>query len=222
MFTGIIQELGETVSFQKKSRGARLSLKSRLLSAPARIGDSIAINGVCLTVVEKKGETLEFDLSDETLKSTNLGKLKPGDRINLEPALKAQDPLGGHLVSGHVDAEGRIKGKRKEGEGFKIEIKAPPQVLDFLVEKGSVAVDGISLTVVDVLKDSFTVVIIPHTAAVTTIGFKDVSSTVNIEADIIGKYVAKFVAKMRPPGLKKSLLKKSLLDAGFISSQENE
>jgi len=214
MFTGIIQELGEAVSLQRKTPGARLAVKSRLLSGPARTGDSIAINGVCLTVVEKKGDTLRFDLSDETLKSTNLGALRPGDRVNLEPALKAQDPLGGHLVSGHVDAVGRIRGKKKEGEGFKIEIEAPPQVLDFLVEKGSVAVDGISLTVVDVLQDAFTVVIIPHTAAVTTIGMKGVSSTVNLEADIIGKYVAKFVGKMKSGS--EGLKRKNLLDAGFI------
>jgi riboflavin synthase len=211
MFTGIVQELGETVSLIKKTPSARLLIKSSLLTGPARIGDSIAINGVCLTVVEKKGDTMAFDLSDETLKASNLGELRPGDKINLEPALKAQDPLGGHLVSGHVDAVGRMRSKKKEGEGFKLEIEAPPQVLDFLVEKGSVAVDGISLTVVDVLRDSFTVVIIPHTAAVTTLGAKGASSTLNLEADIIGKYVAKFVGRMKSGGLKQSLL-----DAGFI------
>lgn len=221
MFTGIIKELGEVASLRKKSSGAELVIKSRTLPASSAIGDSIAINGVCLTVTEINGDTLKFDLSGETLKSSDLGNLKPGDRINLEPALRAQDPLGGHLVSGHVDAVGRIRSKKKTGETFTIEIEAPPQVLDYMVEKGSVTVDGISLTVVDVLKDSFTVVIIPHTAEVTTIGFKGVSSPVNLEADIIGKYVAKFVSRLSRVNGGAGLMK-SFIDSGYSAGYVKE
>jgi riboflavin synthase len=215
MFTGIILELGEVVSFKRQAAGAVLAVKAGSIAADAAVGDSIAVNGACLTVTEIKNETLSFDLSDETLRSTTLGSLKAGDKVNLEPALRADGRLGGHFVTGHVDAVGRIRSKTRTGDMFKFEIEASSQVMDFLVEKGSVAVDGISLTVVDVLKDSFTVVIIPHTAEVTTIGFKGVGDTVNLEADIIGKYVLRFLNKQKKgdEGLMGALLK-----SGYLST----
>ena len=195
MFTGLIVGMGDITSVQKRSGGAVLSLGSDMVSDDAEIGDSIAINGVCLTVVKKNMNELSFDLSEETLRSTNLGDLKKGTRVNLEPSLTASAKIGGHFVTGHVDAVGRIRRKAQSGDMLTFGIEAPPGVIGLLVEKGSVAVDGISLTVVDILKDTFTLVIIPHTAKLTTLGFKGPGDTVNIEADILGKYVARFLQK---------------------------
>jgi riboflavin synthase len=193
LFTGLILEMGEISSFKKRSGGAILSLKANEVASTAKKGDSISVNGVCLTVVSKNNNTLSFDLSEETLRCTNLGSLKTGDIVNLEPSLRPDSKIGGHFVTGHVDAAGRIRSKVNIGDMMKVEIEAPSNVINFLVEKGSVAVDGISLTIVDILKDGFTVVIIPHTAKLTTIGFKGPGDTVNIEVDILGKYVARFL-----------------------------
>ena len=196
-----------------RSGGAVLSLKAQEAASSAKLGDSIAANGVCLTVIEKNADMLFFDLSDETLRSTNLGRLKRGDRVNLEASLAPDSKIGGHFVTGHVDAVGTMRSKADTGDMLKIEISAPAKVMNFIVEKGSVAVDGISLTVVDVLNDGFTVVIIPHTAKLTTIGFKSTGDTVNIEADILGKYVAKFLNKA---GGKDSGLMNTLMSEGYI------
>ncbi len=162
---------------------------------------------------------LSFDLSDETLRSTNLGRLKRGDRVNLEASLSPASKIGGHFVTGHVDAVGTIRSKADIGDMLKIEISAPAKVMNFIVEKGSVAVDGISLTVVDVLNDGFTVVIIPHTAKLTTVGFKGAGDTVNIEADILGKYVAKFLNKDKG---KDSLLGESPGATGLMNTLMSE
>ncbi|MGQ9570158.1 MAG: riboflavin synthase [Thermodesulfovibrionales bacterium] len=208
MFTGIILEMGEVTAFQKKGGIAQLSIKSTEVLRDARIGDSISVNGTCLTIVEIKGDSMRFDISDETLRRSNLGLLKVGDRVNLEPSLRLDSRLGGHFVSGHVDGTGIIKSKTKIGDTFKIEIDAPDSILNFLIKKGSVAVDGISLTVVDILKNSFTVVIIPHTARLTTLGFKKPGETVNIEIDMIGKYVARFLGlETRQSDLMEALIK---------------
>lgn len=195
MFTGLILEMGEITSVKRRSGGAVLSLRADESASTAKLGDSISVNGVCLTVISKNNNVLSFDLSDETLQSTNLGSLKTGSRINLEPSLRPDSKIGGHFVTGHVDAAGRIRSKVNIGDMLKIEIEAPEKVTKFLVEKGSVALDGVSLTVVDVLSDGFTIVIIPHTAKLTTIGFKGIGDTVNLESDILGKYVAKFLNK---------------------------
>jgi len=212
MFTGLVSELGEAVSLRRRARGAALEVRGPETAKGAAVGDSIAISGACLTVTSLKGGTMGFDLSEETLRSTTLGSLKPGDRVNLESSLRADSKLGGHFVTGHVDAVGRIRSKRKEGETFRLEIESPPEVLDFLVEKGSVAVDGISLTVVEVLKDAFTVVIIPHTAEATTAGVKGPGDAVNLEADILGKYVLRFLERARGG----SGLMKKLAEGGFL------
>ncbi len=211
MFTGLVVEKGEIVSLRKKEKGARLSLKAETISADACIGDSIAINGTCLTVVEIKGDTLAFDLSDETLKSSNLGDLKTGDQVNLEPSLRMDSKLGGHFVTGHIDGVGRIKSKNAVGDVYKIVISADDHITGLLVEKGSVAIDGISLTVVDVFKGGFSLVIIPHTAMLTTIGHKSAGDAVNIEVDILGKYVAKFLNKTRP-----GTFMETLREEGFV------
>ena len=208
MFTGLVAEMGAVVSLAKKGNGARLSLDAKILSRDAKLGDSIAINGTCLTVVEIKGNVLAFDLSDETLKSSNLGELKAHDRVNLEPALRLDDRLGGHFVTGHIDGAGRIRSKTLEGEVHKIVVETEPWIAEYLVEKGSVAVDGISLTVVDVLRDGFSLVIIPHTARLTTLGIKGPGDRVNVEVDILGKYVLRFLKKGKDANLMRTLMEK--------------
>jgi len=218
LFTGIIVELGEVVSLSRKPSGASLAVSAHTLAQDAALGDSIAINGACLTVVSLQDSILAFDLSDETLRSANLGQLKHGDRVNLEPSLRADGKLGGHFVTGHVDAVGRIRSKNLSGDTFEITIEVPEKVTGLLVEKGSIALDGISLTVVGVSRDSFSVVIIPHTARLTTLGFKSAGATVNLEADIIGKYVARFLdrkAGSDKTGSDKSLMK-ALTESGYI------
>jgi riboflavin synthase len=210
LFTGLIAEMGQIVSVTKRDGGARLFLKADSVSKEAALGDSISINGACLTVVEKKGDTLGFDLSEETLRASNLGKLKIKDRVNLEPALRLDGRLDGHFVTGHIDGVGRIRSKVATGDMLKIVIDAGREVVDALVEKGSVAVDGISLTVVDVLNDGFSIVIIPHTARMTTIGYKVSGDSVNLEVDILGKYVLKFLGRT-----KDSRFMHTLLEEGY-------
>lgn len=216
MFTGIIADIGAVVSLRRKPSGASLTISADQIIKDAAIGDSIAINGVCLTVVTINAKQLSFDLSDETLNSTNLVQLKPGERVNLEASLSPDGKLGGHFVTGHVDEVGRIKSKNLIGDAFKLVIEAPSKITGLIVEKGSIAIDGISLTVVDVSSDAFSVVIIPHTAGVTTIGLKGVGDTVNIEADIIGKYVAKFLNKDKKNAGNDEGLMKSLIQAGYV------
>lgn len=208
MFTGIITGMGRVASLKRKGRTATLSLRADL--GDVKVGDSISINGTCLTVTHLEKGIMDFDLSDETLNSTNLGELKPEDPVNLEPSLSANGKLGGHFVTGHVDAVGIIKKKIKDSDIIKLEISAPQHVMSLLVHKGSITVDGISLTVVDVLRDSFTVVIIPYTAEVTSIGIKGVGSSVNIETDIIGKYVMKYLKKEQ--GLMETLKAEGFLE----------
>lgn len=195
MFTGIIVELGKAVEIKKLHRGAKLKVLSKTLLDNCIPGDSIAVNGVCLTVTEidKSKGILSFDISHETLQKTTLGELKKGDPVNLEPALTLSSRLGGHLVSGHVEGTGVIRKIHNEGEYLEIEIEAPDDILKYCIKKGSIAVDGISLTIVDISKKAFTVVIIPHTAKMTTIGSKKIGDRVNLESDIIAKYVERLL-----------------------------
>lgn len=205
MFTGLVVEMGEVFSLSRKGQTARLSVAAAAVSSDSGIGDSIAVNGTCLTVVGIDGGVLTFDVSDETLRSTNLGDLKARDRVNLEPALRLASRLGGHFVTGHIDGVGRIRSKTLAGDVYRIVIILEPRLTEFLVEKGSVTVDGISLTVVEVFRDSFSLVIIPHTAKLTTLGFKDAGDSVNVEVDILGKYVSKFLRRERDSGLMRML-----------------
>jgi riboflavin synthase len=214
MFTGLIIELGEIVSIERRSDSAKVFVKGIEVAKDASLGDSIAINGVCLTVVSIDKDTFSFDVSYETLRSTNIGALKRGDRVNLEPALMPHSKMGGHFVTGHVEGIGIIRAKTSVGNAIKIEIEVPANILMYLVEKGSVAVDGISLTVADVLKNAFSVVIIPHTAKLTTIGFKRIGDTVNLEPDILGKYVINFLQKNKDTD---SSLISALKKSGYIS-----
>ena len=210
MFTGLVERSGEVSLMKKTPTGARLVVKADL-GRDVKIGDSIAVNGVCLTVVNF-GSGIAFDISLETMKSTNLGNLKVGDRVNLERALTLTDRLGGHIVTGHVDAVGTIIERRQTGEYTYYRIEVPEGVMRYLVKKGSVAVDGISLTVVSLDETSFTVAIIPHTIKVTNIGDKTAGGTVNIEADILGKYVERFLSREKKDlGLMETLMKEGYI-----------
>lgn len=207
MFTGLVLGLGVVSAILRKSGGARLSIDAGSLPVDAAIGDSISVNGTCLTVVEIRGGLLSFDMSDETLRSSNLGLLRLRDRVNLEPSLRPNAKMGGHFVTGHIDGVGKIEAKTLTGDVYTIVVGADQKIAGYLVEKGSVAIDGISLTVVAVKRESFSVVIIPHTASMTTIGLKTTGDTVNIEVDILGKYVAKFLDRSRDSDLMQTLMR---------------
>ena len=180
MFTGIVEEMGRIDSFD----GSRLRIAARTVIADARLGDSIAVNGCCLTLVDQGEGWWEADVSPETIARTSLSSVRAGDPVNLERAVRASDRLGGHMVQGHVDAVGEIVDPVPD-----LRVRVPDSLLAYLVEKGSVTVDGVSLTVVAPTSDGFTVAVIPHTAAVTTLGSKRAGDPVNIEVDVIAKYV---------------------------------
>ncbi len=216
MFTGIVQEMGRVSVIDRRGGITRMGIASETVARNSGIGDSISVNGVCLTVTSLQGGVMHFDLSAETMRSTNLGGLNRGDPVNLEPALRPSDRLGGHFVTGHIDGVGVIRNRRRLGEATEIEIGAGPEVTDYVVKKGSIAIDGISLTVVDTAGDSFTVVVIPHTEKVTTIGRKGVNDTVNLEADILGKYVARFLHRGERGGGKDEGLLSALSRSGFL------
>ncbi len=198
MFTGIVEGTGVVRAVRTQDGSARLVVDAGELLRGTRIGDSIAVNGVCLTVVATTATMFEADLSPETLERTTLGGLQPGSAVNLERPLVVGDRLGGHLVQGHVDGVGRVVVCRKEGEAWSLEIAAPPHVERYVVEKGSIAVDGVSLTVTAASGDRFTICLIPHTCAVTTLGALGPGAVVNLEADVLAKYVERLVASYAP------------------------
>ena len=193
MFTGLIQDIGEIQSLQHRGGGVSLTISTQLDLRSVKVGDSVAVEGVCLTVVEVSGRAFSVEVSPETLGRTTLASWKKGQRVNLETALKMSDPLGGHLVSGHVDGTGEIAEVAREGNSWRYRFRVPPEVGRYLIEKGSVAVDGISLTVAECRDQGFSVSVIPHTAERTTLGKKKAGDRVNLENDLIAKYVEKFV-----------------------------
>ncbi len=197
MFTGIVEEVGRVRALEVVPAGARLVIEARRVVAGTRAGDSIAVNGACLTVVACNGSSLSFEATPETLRRTTLGQLAPGDGVHLERALAAGGRIGGHFVQGHVDAVGAIAARRPEGNSVVVTFSAPPEVLRYVVPKGSIAVDGVSLTVVDRLDDRFTVALIPHTLEVTLLGKKPLGAPVNLEADILAKYVERLLLPAR-------------------------
>lgn len=188
MFTGIVEELGAVSAVEPAGAGARLTISAKVVTEGTRIGDSIAVNGCCLTAVDLGPGWWAADAVPETLARTNLGSLRAGDPVNLERPLAVGDRLGGHLVQGHVDGVGRVVSAAPD-----LHISAGDGVLAYVVEKGSVTVDGVSLTVVSVLPDGFTVALIPHTMSVTTLGRKVPGDTVNLEADVIAKYTERLL-----------------------------
>ena len=193
MFTGLIEELGKVVSLNLRGDSGRLRLAAETILSDCRLGDSIAVNGVCLTVVEIAGPEICFDVSAETLRRSNLGRLQPGDRVNLERALPADGRFGGHLVAGHTDATGTLKSKNREGNAVIFTFSAPPEVARYLIEKGSIAIDGISLTITGIEENDFSVAVIPHSLARTTLRGKGVGAVVNLEVDLVAKYIEKLL-----------------------------
>ena len=193
MFTGIVRELGRVVSLEGDEEQARLVVAAPKLARELEIGDSVAVEGCCLTVVGRQDEALAFDLSAETLSRSSIGSLKAGQSANLEPAIRVGELLGGHYVQGHVDAVGRVRSLLPEGEGVRIWLELPPDVLRYCVEKGSLTVAGVSLTIAELTDDAVAVALIPHTLEVTTLGKARPGDAVNLEADVIAKYVERLL-----------------------------
>ncbi|GIW83098.1 MAG: riboflavin synthase subunit alpha [Gemmatales bacterium] len=201
MFTGIVETLGTIQHLHDEGAGRRLILDGSGLTDCPRIGESVAVNGVCLTVVKCDPPSLHFQIGPETLRCTNLGQLRAGDRVNLERPLRVADRLGGHFVQGHVDGIARIADRipyqtdSPEQRWELVWFQCPSELTSQMVAKGSVAVDGVSLTLVDVERERFSVALIPHTLSVTTLGFKTVGDSVNVETDILAKYVARLLSQ---------------------------
>ena len=195
MFTGIVEELGEVVARDDLPNAARLTVRGPLVTSDVSAGDSIAVNGVCLTVADRAGETLPADVMQETLDKTGLGQLAHGAPVNLERAVTADKRLGGHIVQGHVDAVGSIRGVEPEGEGARLEVEAPESILRLCVEKGSIAVDGVSLTIAAVGSDSLEIALVPHTLTATTLGSASAGDPVNLEVDVLAKYIERLLAR---------------------------
>ena len=220
MFTGIIETKGSIVSVAKGAKGSRLTINAKGIMDDVKLGDSISVNGVCLTAAEIKDDTFTADVMEETLRRSNLGSLKPGSEVNLERAMAAGGRFGGHIVSGHIDGTGTITSFVNEGNAIWVTVEAPPSILNLIVEKGSIAIDGISLTVAYIDSKCFKVSIIPHTSSETTLTSKKVGDKVNLENDIIGKYVEKLMG-LSGDGMKtgkgsSSLTKSKLFENGFI------
>jgi len=195
MFTGIIEERGKVLRVEYKGQEKRLTIEWPLDLTEVQLGDSINVNGVCLTVVEKREQEIRFDLSQETLQKTGLGDLKEGDPVNLERALRLTDRLGGHIVTGHIDGIGVIGEKRKERDFLRLMIRIPESVSRYVVQKGSIAIDGISLTVNEWKGNEIQMTLIPYTIEKTTLRDKKVGDRINVEADILGKYVEKLLER---------------------------
>jgi riboflavin synthase len=193
MFTGIVEEMGAVTTLEKTLAGTRLTILASTVLGDLKIGDSISVNGTCLTVVTKDERNFVVEVSPETLSVTTLGHLTAGAPVNLERAMKLNERIGGHLVAGHVDGVGTIRNRHQEGNAIFFTIEAPHEILRYCIVKGSVTVDGISLTINNVTDKGFSVAIIPHTAKVTTLGLKQVRDTVNLESDLIGKYVERLL-----------------------------
>ena len=209
MFTGIVEDRGTVVRVDRQGQGVRLSLKVPTGLTEILLGDSINVNGACLTVVEKKGEILAVDVSSETLERTTFRDLREGEEVNLERAVRPVDRLGGHIVTGHVDGMGTIVEMKREGDFSRIRIQAPRSVMRYVVQKGSIAIDGVSLTVNECEGEEIQLTFIPFTLQKTTLLKKRVGNRINLEADIIGKYVEKLLGRKEsgPKGLDQDFLR---------------
>lgn len=220
MFTGIIETIGTLAGVRPTGSGSRMEILADMDLSSTKIGDSIAVNGACLTAVELSGARFAVDVSPETMTRSTLGNIKPGTRVNLERAMRLTDRLDGHLVSGHIDGQGEIKYIRNHGNILVIGFMVDKALSRYMIQKGSIAVDGISLTINTCEENGFEVTIIPHTATITTLGFRKPGDRVNIETDIIGKYVEKFVtgnAAEKPASDQKSGIDMAMLaKSGFL------
>lgn len=193
MFSGIVEEMGAVTTLNKGMAGTRLTIMASTVMGDLAVGASVSVNGACLTVAAKTDHDFSVDVSPETLRVTTLGNLASGSPVNLERAMKLNERIGGHMVSGHVDGIGAIRSRHQDGNALILEFEAPKEILRYCVAKGSITVDGISLTINDVTERSFAVSIIPHTAKVTTLGLKQIGDQVNLESDLIGKYVERLL-----------------------------
>ncbi len=200
MFTGIIEEVGTIREIRRGSRSCVLTVNAHTILGDVRIGDSIAVNGTCLTVCRFDGACFSADVMPETMHRTNLGKLVPGSTVNLERAMPANGRFGGHIVSGHIDGTGTLIGMKRDDNAVWVTIAAPSDVLHYIVEKGSIAIDGISLTVAKVTNTDFSVSIIPHTGSETTLLQKKPGDLLNLECDIVGKYIEKLCGAGKKKG----------------------
>lgn len=198
MFTGLVAELGTVQNLVRQGNSYHLTVAARKVLENLKIGDSVAVNGCCLTVVKMDDACFTADVMPETVRLTNIGGLANGSRVNLERTLRLCDGLDGHIVSGHVEGLGTISGQRPEGIAVVTTISCSSDLLKYIIKKGSIAIDGISLTVTEVTETSFSVSLIPHTAKMTTLGFKKVGDKVNLETDIIGKYVERMLSFKKP------------------------
>jgi len=213
MFTGLIEDTGRAASFHRSGEAGVLVVETALPVAEIAIGDSVAVNGACLTVTARGSHSLTFDVSPESISRTTVGKLKSGDRVNLERALRVGDRLGGHIVSGHIDCTGTLTRSENRSGNHQLRFSLPAEHARFLVEKGSVTIDGVSLTVNEISWDGFSVNIIPHTYSSTNLAFLKSGDQVNIETDIIGKYVERLTLPWSTGG---GLSMKTLIENGFI------
>ena len=191
MFTGIVREVGRVDSLDDRGR---LDVHAPATAAATDIGDSVAIDGVCLTAVAVHGDRISFDVVPETLRRSALGRVSADSRVNLEPALRAGDPLGGHVVQGHVDAVGTVRSVERDGDEVRVWFDAPAEVVRYCIEKGSVTVSGVALTITALDDEGFEVALVPHTLAVTTLGALEAGDEVNLEADVLAKYVERLLA----------------------------
>jgi riboflavin synthase len=215
MFTGIIEGLGNIAAIHSSGQGNRVTIEAGFALDQSKIGDSISVSGACLTAVKIEGRRFEVDVSPETLNTTIFGQAKVGDRVNLERAMRFSDRIDGHLVSGHIDGTGIVKQREIQGNAVLVTIEVAESLTRYMIAKGSVAVDGISLTINSCDADSFSISIIPHTAKLTTIGFKNRGDRVNIETDMIGKYVERFLAGVSESG-KAQISKRSTIDQEYL------
>ena len=216
MFTGLIEEIGKIESVIKSIKSARITIKAHKVLEGVKLGDSISTNGVCLTVTSFSNNSFIVDVMAETMRSSNLNKLSSGAKVNLERALKASDRLAGHIISGHIDGIGTIRSYEQEDNAVWITIDATTEILRYVVNKGSIAIDGVSLTVAYVNESEFKVSIIPHTKEKTTLLYKRTNDQVNLECDVIGKYIEKFIVTGEQTITKKSIDLSFLSENGFV------
>ena len=218
MFTGLVAELGTVQRLARQGSSYHLTVGAKKVLTNLKIGDSVAVNGACLTVVRMDEGGFTADVMPETVRLTNIGSLQPGSKVNLERTLRLCDGLDGHIVSGHVEGLGTISEQRPEGIAVVVTIATPPELLKYIIKKGSIAIDGISLTVTEVTDTSFSVSLIPHTAKETTLGFKKVGDSVNLETDILGKYVERMLTwnKQTQAGKADTLNMQTLLEKGYV------
>ena len=215
MFTGIVEEIGVVKAIAKGTHSIKLSIKSKKVLENTQLGDSIAVNGVCLTVTFLASDYFIADVMPESMRKTNMGLLKIGDKVNLERALTLSSRLGGHIVSGHIDGTAKIIEMKKDDNATRVTLTANDRILKYIISEGSVALDGVSLTVAHLGEDNFTVSLIPHTSEVTTLLSKSVGSIINVENDVVGKYVKRLLSFKQDKPKSSSLSLDFLRENGF-------